>query len=162
MSVPLSPAWKMVVFPHNRHEIDTVKRTYSRLGFDRYEFVLDYCGDASHAQHSAWRQSMVSNREPCYWAWNTAIIGWDGAVSPCCMDGMNRIYLGNAAEHGLKAVWQDEPYAALRRGFRHDHYGQEMNPVCRRCIGLPTERQTPRPLIRRPDSEAAASLARTT
>jgi MoaA/NifB/PqqE/SkfB family radical SAM enzyme len=154
--------WKMVIFPHNKHEVEVVKRTYSTLGFDRCEFVLDYCGDASLKQHSTWQNSMVTNREPCYWAWNTAIVGWDGTVSPCCKDGMSRIFLGNAAEHGLKAVWQDEPYAALRRGFRRDHYGESMNPVCRRCVGLSTERQTPRALVPRPTAQAATSRIRPT
>ena len=128
--------WKMVVFPHNAHETDRVRREYKALGFDGYEFVVDH---GSAEQKAAWaeaRAELVARRKPCYWAWNTAVIGWDGDVQPCCIQ-VNQISLGNAsAAGGLRAVWRNEAYQALRQGFSRRRYGEAMHPVCRECLGL--------------------------
>jgi len=127
-------SWKMVVFPHNVHEMERVKRDYLRLGFDQYEFVLDN-ESVDRDAASAKRQRMVAKREPCFYLWNTATIGWDGTAEPCCQQ-LHEVTLGNVADDGLRAVWRSEPYAGLRRGFSRKHYGEDMNPVCQRCIGL--------------------------
>ncbi len=131
--------WKMVVFPHNEHEIETVKRTYSTLGFDRCEFVPDHGSGTAEDLIKAQR-AMVAKRRPCFHAWNTTVIGWNGEVVPCCDNGLafsrSDAALGNAADDGLRAVWQAEPYAKLRAGFNRKHYGKAMHPVCRRCVGL--------------------------
>jgi len=128
--------WKMVLFPHNAHEIPIVRRTWRSLGFDGFEFVFDNQSAASSAIKVQANRDMIAARKPCFWAWNTTVIGWDGDVQPCCQQ-VNEISLGNAAEEDIRTIWRAEPYVRLRAGFARDRYGEDMHPVCRRCVGLP-------------------------
>jgi radical SAM protein with 4Fe4S-binding SPASM domain len=128
--------WKMVVFPHNAHEIPIVVQTWRSLGFDTFEFVLDHQSAAHNAIKVQTNREMVAGRKPCFWAWNTTVIGWDGGVQPCCQQ-VNEIQLGNAVDQDIRTIWRGEPYARLRAGFARDRYGEDMHPVCRRCVGLP-------------------------
>jgi radical SAM protein with 4Fe4S-binding SPASM domain len=132
--------WKMVVFPHNAQEIPIVRRTWRSLGFDAVEFVLDHQSTESNAIKAQANSEMVAGRKPCFWAWNTTVIGWDGGVQPCCQQ-VNEIQLGNAADQNIRTIWRAEPYARLRAGFARDRYGEDMHPVCRRCVGLPAKAQ---------------------
>jgi MoaA/NifB/PqqE/SkfB family radical SAM enzyme len=130
--------WKMVVFPHNAHEVPIVGRTWRLLGFDAVEFVLDHQSAENNAIKAQVNREMVAGRKPCFWAWNSTVIGWDGGVQPCCQQ-VNEIPLGNAAEQNIRTIWQAEPYGRLRAGFARRRYGEDMHPVCRRCIGLPAK-----------------------
>ena len=38
--------------------------------------------------------------------------------------------------HADRAVWNGDYYKQLRHPFGRKRYGVDMNPVCRRCIGL--------------------------
>jgi len=117
--------WKMVVFPHNAHEIPIVVQTWRSLGFDTFEFVLDHQSAASNAIKVQANREMVAGRKPCFWAWNTTVIGWDGGVQPCCQQ-VNEIHLGNAVDQDIRTIWRGEPYARLRAGFARDRYGEDM------------------------------------
>lgn len=127
--------WKMVVFPYNQHEVKTAKLTAKSLGFDTTEFVLDYDGAESAAQKALANERMVKKRKPCFWIWNTATIGWNGSVQACCKQ-VNSIELGNAFDDDIRSIWTSERYATLRAGFNPKKYGNEMNLICKKCIGL--------------------------
>jgi len=126
--------WKMVVFPHNAHEVQLVRDTHGSLGFDGYELVPDK-DSRDHVDVEKAQRKMIAQRKPCFHPWNTTVIGWDGSVEPCCKQ-LNSIKLGDAADAGLLSVWRSDRYAALRAGFDRKGYGDKMHPVCRRCIGL--------------------------
>jgi MoaA/NifB/PqqE/SkfB family radical SAM enzyme len=130
--------WKMVVFDHNRADVAMVKQRWRSLGFDGYEFVLD--NQSSESLELAERTSshLVAERKACYWAWNSAVVNWNGQVQPCCLPAARDIPLGNAAqtEGGLLDVWRSEPYAQVRGGFARKNYGDTMHPVCRECLGV--------------------------
>jgi MoaA/NifB/PqqE/SkfB family radical SAM enzyme len=125
--------WKMVVFPYNAHEVEIAKRTAKTLGFDAFEFVADNTGPEFRAEADEKNRKLTSARKPCFWAWNTAVVRWDGAVQACCW---NKDPLGNAADQGLRDVLRSEPYRQLRRGFARTAYGESMHPTCRTCLGL--------------------------
>lgn len=119
--------WKFIIFDHNKHEVDVARAQYRELGFDGVEFNLDHDG-VDYEQVAETPENAV---KPCYWAWNTATIGWDGDVQPCCKQ-MNRLSMGNAST-SLKSVWNNEAYNALRASFR-DKSGNSLNDVCRSCL----------------------------
>jgi MoaA/NifB/PqqE/SkfB family radical SAM enzyme len=151
--------WKMVIFPHNAHEVPIAKRRAKALGFDACDFVIDNTGPEFAATLAEKNRKMVAARKPCFWAWNTAVIRWDGTVQACCW---NKVPLGNAADQGLRDVWRSEPYRQLRRGFARRNYGQSMASDCRRCLGLeaPTEHVVAEPTLRRPPGEPVAIQGR--
>jgi MoaA/NifB/PqqE/SkfB family radical SAM enzyme len=124
--------WKFVVFPHNQHEVDQVRRSYRELGFDAYELVPDRNNPALEAGRRRYRANLARSGRGCYWLWHNMIIQWDGGVRPCCTtrDG---VVLGNAIEDGAAAVWRGEAYRAMHAGFSDP---DAMVDVCRRCLGM--------------------------
>jgi MoaA/NifB/PqqE/SkfB family radical SAM enzyme len=128
--------WKMVVFPHNEHEVEVAKRTWRSRGFDGFETVLDYDSAESQALSRRVNSRLVEKRKPCFWAWNSSVLRWDGEVQPCCVPNSG-IHLGNAREDGLLTVWRSDAYVSLREGFDRSTYGETMHPGCRRCLGVP-------------------------
>jgi radical SAM protein with 4Fe4S-binding SPASM domain len=126
----------MVVFPHNRHEVSIVRETWKSLGFDGCEFIPDNADQATPTNQA--RRLLAQDKKPCWWAWNTSVVGWDGTVEPCCQQ-RKEIPLGDARSDGLRSVWKSAAYERLRSGFDRKTYGETMNPVCRRCLGLSEE-----------------------
>lgn len=120
--------WKFIEFPHNSHEVKLAKTSRKSLGFDGIEFDIDHDSNAAVAEQTDGRSV-----KPCFWAWNTATVAWNGDVQPCCKQ-MGGISLGNASD-GLDAVWGSDAYAAFRKSFTQGD-GADLDPVCRRCMGL--------------------------
>jgi MoaA/NifB/PqqE/SkfB family radical SAM enzyme len=127
--------WKMVIFPHNAHEVDEARATFRSLGFDAFETVLDFDSAESKAIDRTHKRRLVDRRRACYWAWNNSVLRWDGEVQPCCVPNSG-IRLGNARDDGLLSVWRSESYVNLRKGFSKRGYGDAMHAGCRRCLGL--------------------------
>ena len=129
---------KMIIFPHNQHEVPVAKKRWRALGFDAVEFDMDHGALAAAGADVVNKKRMVRKKKPCFWAWTAPVIGWDGDVQPCCKQ-MNQISLGNAVTHNLKSIWRGDNFASLRAGFSFKNYGTDMHPVCRQCVGLGDE-----------------------
>lgn len=125
--------WKFIVFDYNKHEVEIVKKQYKSLGFDSYEFVSNFQGDLSKNTKDIYNKSMIKNKKPCYWLWNTIVIRWDGTILPCCSS--LQFNLGNAIEENIKKIWNNEKYKTLREGFSKKRYGLKMHPLCIKCFG---------------------------
>lgn len=141
--------WKFIVFDHNRHEVDIVRRTFRERGFDAFELVANH-GDDDAAQRTT-RAATLAGHEPGYWPWNKMVIRWDGTTQPCCEDTSIRV--GNAAERGARAIGRGDGYAALRAGFSRRRYGAHMHPDCARCLAggpIPSNLPPTPPLVSRP------------
>jgi radical SAM protein with 4Fe4S-binding SPASM domain len=117
--------WKFVIFEHNKHEVEQVRRTYKDLGFDAYEMVPDNRG----ASIQAARRKRL--KKSCFWPWHTMMIDWDGRIAPCCTH--HDFELGNAIENDVSLIWTSEKYVNLREGLR-DH--SKMHPTCKGCLGI--------------------------
>lgn len=127
--------WKFIMFSHNLHEIPDAKRNVRAWGFDGIEFDVDHDSDAGlHEQvtTSTSVQHDLVTPKPCYWAWNTSTITWDGDVQPCCKQ-MGEISLGDVAA-GFSTVWNADPYQNLRASFSKT--SSELNETCKRCMGF--------------------------
>jgi MoaA/NifB/PqqE/SkfB family radical SAM enzyme len=117
--------WKFVIFEHNKHEIDQVRKTYKDLGFDSYEMV-------PNGRDSSLRTAKRKvRRKSCFWPWHTMIINWDGKVAPCCLN--TDFGLGNAFESSTSILWTSPEYVSLREGLR-DH--SKLHPTCRVCLDI--------------------------
>jgi radical SAM protein with 4Fe4S-binding SPASM domain len=125
--------WKMVVFDHNRHELQIQQATYRSLGFDEIESVPDHYSDETKNRRAASNKSMIERKSGCWWLWHTIVVTSDGNISPCC--NHDQFGLGNALD-GIQVAWRSAPYQALRRAFSSERFGQDMHPTCRKCIGL--------------------------
>jgi sulfatase maturation enzyme AslB (radical SAM superfamily) len=68
-------------------------------------------------------------RFPCYRAWLTFTVLWDGRVALCCADFDGKTILGDLRTHTIAEVWNGEAYRATRRAHL-DHGGPE---ICQSC-----------------------------
>lgn len=66
---------------------------------------------------------------PCYRAWLTFTVLWDGRVSLCCADFDGRHILGDLRTSTIKDIWNNEAYVATRRAHL-DHGGPS---ICQSC-----------------------------
>jgi radical SAM protein with 4Fe4S-binding SPASM domain len=130
--------WKFVIFEHNKHEIAAVQSRYRGLGFDAYELVEDYSGEAGKRTLNKHNSNLVRKRKGCYWAWHTTTVRADGVVGPCC-HGHHNFGLGNTRTENLRDVWRGDNYAKLRRGFQ-TMQAADLHPVCAQCLGVETTR----------------------
>lgn len=128
--------WKMVIFDHNRCDMEAQATTYRDLGFDNYVRVIDRHSAEALSIADRQNRKMVENRSACFWLWNTMVIASKGEVYPCCNG--EEFELGNAIEKGVRTVWRGPAYQALRLAFTTRTYGKDMHPVCSKCIGLET------------------------
>lgn len=128
--------WKFVIFDHNRHEIEIVKKQYKSLGFDSYELGFDFRSGLIKRTSKSYKKNMVNNKKPCYWLWHTMIIKWDGSVLPCCKVSHDKFNIGNAVRDDIVKIWRNNRYKALRNGFSKKNYGKSMHPICKRCMRI--------------------------
>ena len=127
--------WKFIEFEHNKNEIEMLSRLYKDLGFDSYEIMCDNRSKNYKDVTEKDNKNMIEAKKTCYWLWNTITVRWDGSVRPCCTFS-DEINLGNAIENDIKKIWQSQKYKSLREGFNKKYYGQKMESMCKRCIGM--------------------------
>jgi MoaA/NifB/PqqE/SkfB family radical SAM enzyme len=71
-----------------------------------------------------------NNPRGCDWPHHGAYLSYRGESMPCCMVSTpDRIKLGNMAEQGVAAVWNNLPYRAFRAALASD----DPPEVCRGC-----------------------------
>lgn len=68
-------------------------------------------------------------RFPCYRAWLTFTVLWDGRVSLCCADFDGSHILGNLNTDSIAGIWNNELYRQTRR----DHLDHGGPSVCQSC-----------------------------
>jgi radical SAM protein with 4Fe4S-binding SPASM domain len=126
--------WKMVIFPHNKHEIPVQESSYRSLGFDAFERVIDNMSAEYLELIATSNRKIVEKKRPCFWLWNTAVINARGDVYPCCTH--EQFGLGNAITTDFRDIWTGQKYRELRAAFSRDAFGENMHHYCAKCIGL--------------------------
>lgn len=132
----------MVVTADNAGEIEDLRNLARKLGADTVRYS-SYCiayengapADMSASKSLLGRYDKVWRRQakiPCAWAWNRAIINWDGSVIPCAFHHEGKIVLGNVFQESFRSIWNG-PKA---REFRSKLLKQKVDlPICRDCPG---------------------------
>lgn len=122
--------WKFIIFDHNKHEIDIVKRNYKNYGFDSYEFVSNPTILAVDKR----RSEIIKKKRNCHHLWHMIVIQSDGRINPCC-NGKDYI-IGNAFKTSILKLWNSDRYKEIRSGFKKKNYPKEMHPFCKKCYGI--------------------------
>ena len=122
---------KFIFFQHNKHQYEEAKQLSIKMGFDRFSSVLDWNDPERLSENKA---AIVENRAKkrvCYWPYRTLLVGWDGAVFPCCSCDFT---LGNAIADNIRDVWNNVEYRELRKAVSSGKVTSENSKHCVGCV----------------------------
>jgi radical SAM protein with 4Fe4S-binding SPASM domain len=133
--------WQFLVFRHNEHEIETVKKMAEKLGVDvvginsafiavdspEYKDWIPLDRKYSRYDLSDTPKTIVgsesflkpSSEAVCNWLWEGVAINWDGTVSPCCGVYLEEEDFGNIlGELKFQQLWNNHHYRTAREFMR--------------------------------------------
>lgn len=135
---------------HNEHQIPAIRQLGKQMGVDNFVVAPIMVNTDSQEDMERWlpasdrhsfydyqtRQDRTLQKvKTCPYLWETCVISWEGAVSPCCWHDDPANDFGNAFAEPLKDIWNNEFYVASRQVFRGEE--GERETVCTRCRGRP-------------------------
>lgn len=141
-------SWQFLVFRHNEHEIEDVKRIGLDLGVDHVGITKAFIGNKEwiplNETFSNYRDDiegeMTSDcfksdgRKICNWPWEAIAINPNGSVSVCCSVEDEKDDFGNAFKNSIMEIWNNEKYKVARRHIRDQSLNKARDyNVCINC-----------------------------
>jgi radical SAM protein with 4Fe4S-binding SPASM domain len=131
----------IIVMEETKTQLAEFREEWTGLGADEI-LLKEYTTWANQSQEfiqlapSEKRDHLAHARRefPCFFMWESVVIGWDGRVVPCCFDYDASVTLGDLNTQSLREIWNSERYVNLRRmelERRND------TPLCRNCNQAP-------------------------
>ncbi len=129
-----------------RHEYYPESKTQTRvsgvlntdISMDDYQnFWKEYVDEVVlvtlEERKDIYNMGMSSKKEEiCYRLWNMIYIWWDGSISPCDIDYLNKLNLGNIQnENTIEDVWNGKRLETVRQ--MHKNCKRELCIPCDRC-----------------------------
>lgn len=136
---------QFIVFKHNEHQIEEIKKLSNILGVDKlslktaqlYEFeegneLMPGLVKYSRYQKDKDGKYKIKGGLPnhCYRSWSGSVITWDGGVVPCCFDKDGDHRFGNIMQSEYKSIMQDKKYKQFLQQILTDRKQIE---ICRNC-----------------------------
>ena len=136
--------WQFIVFAHNEHEVEAIKKEAQKLGVDEVRIKSAQIYDDGNSadwlpKDPKYRrydmdgeklQLKASMTGYCKRLWTNPVVTWDGNVVPCCFDKDAEHQLGNIAEHNFASIWQGEAYQEFRSKIKK---GRQNIDICSNC-----------------------------
>ena len=117
---------QFIVMRHNEHELGSIEALRTRIGADQVRVggVIINVRDVeqrctylptnpafSRYDYENFEDKMFRSAPPCHWLWSSAVVNWDGTVSPCCIFEGPKTDMGNIFKEGsFRAVWNGPVY----------------------------------------------------
>jgi radical SAM protein with 4Fe4S-binding SPASM domain len=118
---------QFIVFGHNEHEVEEVKKLGKEMGVDEVKIksaqIYDFSntdllpGDEKYTRYKSENGSYQIKNElmnHCWRMWSSAVITWDGKVIPCCFDKDAHHQIGTIEEKPFQEIWQSKAYHDFR------------------------------------------------
>ena len=145
-------SWQFLVFRHNEHEIEEVKRIGKDIGVDHIGITKAFIGNKDwiplNEEYSNYKREEIQDdltsqyfKPPqdriCNWPWEAITINPNGSVSVCCSVEDEKDDFGNIFESSFKEIWNNDKYRQARR-FIKDKVKSEKgnNNICIKCKHL--------------------------
>ena len=126
--------WQFLVFRHNEHEIEIVRKMAASLGVDKLGITKAFIGDKDwmptdpnnsiydlkkllNSEESAELTSdfFKPNSRMCNWLWEALVVNANGSVSPCCSVENECDDFGNIFDSGVRKTWNNPDFLSARR-----------------------------------------------
>jgi radical SAM superfamily enzyme YgiQ (UPF0313 family)/MoaA/NifB/PqqE/SkfB family radical SAM enzyme len=146
--------WQFLVFRHNEHEIDSVRKLAAEIGVDKLGVTKAFIGDKSwmptlseysnynleKLRDEATRFEETSdcfkvNNSLCDWPWEALVINSNGSVSPCCSVEDEKDDFGNIFDSGVSKIWNSPDFISARGLIKGKGTAEMLatGNVCRGC-----------------------------
>jgi radical SAM protein with 4Fe4S-binding SPASM domain len=137
--------WQFVVFAHNEHQVEEVRKLGRSLGVDEvkiktaqiYDFEAGNELMPSDKKYSRYEKESngkfrIRNKllNHCWRMWQGCVITWDGKVVPCCFDKDASHRLGDLHKESFSDVWFSEGYSRFRQTILR---GRKSIDICTNC-----------------------------
>lgn len=145
-------SWQFLVFRHNEHEIEEVRRMGNYLGVDHVGITKAFIGNKdwipqnqeySHYQIEKDDNNYTSEyfkesqEAMCNWPWEAIVINPNGSVSPCCSVEDEKDDFGNIFQQPFNEIWNNEKYRVARKYIKDKEINQHRNSnICINCPQL--------------------------
>ena len=145
--------WQFLVFRHNEHEIEEVRRMGKKLGVDHVGITNAFIGDKDwiplNPAYSNYNTEKMDNgdltyehfkiREErfCNWPWEAIAINTNGAVSVCCSVEEEKDDFSNILEQPFEELWNSPEYLTARTHiFKKKQFSPNSKNICVNCRHL--------------------------
>lgn len=136
--------WQFIVFKHNEHELDDMKKLAKEIGVDHlaiksaqlynFEDKADLIPDNEKLSRYIKAEGGVQFKNKllnhCWRMWHSCVLTWDGKIAPCCFDKDASYQLGNLDNSSFKEVWNNAEYRRFRTLVLKSRSNIE---ICRNC-----------------------------
>lgn len=141
-------SWQFLVFRHNEHEIEEVKRIGKDIGVDHIGITKAFIGNKDwiplNEEYSNYKKEEIKDDftsqyfnlpldRICNWPWEAITINPNGSVSVCCSVEDEKDDFGNIFKTSFQDIWNNDKYRQARR-FIKDRIKPEKE-VSNICIG---------------------------
>lgn len=134
---------QFIVFGHNEHEIDEVKKSGKEMGVDEVKIksaqIYDFANESllpAQEKYSRYKKEndsyAIKNTlfNHCWRMWSSAVVTWDGKVIPCCFDKDAHHQIGTVNEKPFKEIWLSSSYHQFRNNVLIDRKSID---ICTNC-----------------------------
>lgn len=126
--------WQFLVFRHNEHEVEQVKKIGKDLGVDSVSITKAFIGNQDwiplNNEYSRYRikKNKVEVTSECFkpaqelycnWPWEEIAINPNGSVSVCCSVEDEKDDFGNIFERPFQDIWNNNLYRQARRFIKY-------------------------------------------
>lgn len=136
--------WQFIVFSHNEHQIDDVKKMALDIGVDElsiktaqiYEFETGNDLIPKNEKYSRYKKNETGYQfknkllNHCWKLWSSCVFTWNGQVVPCCFDKDAHYQLGSINHKSFKEIWQNDAYQKFRSQLIK---GRKHIDICKNC-----------------------------
>jgi len=137
---------QFIVFKHNEHQIDDIKKLAKQKGIDRisikraqiYDFRTGNISIPENNKYSRYKKTKEGTYvlksklyNHCWRSWHSCVITWDGLVVPCCFDKDAFHVSGNISDSSFQEIWKGTPFKQFREHILKNRKGIE---ICTNCI----------------------------
>lgn len=115
------------VYMENNQDIIEFYDTFAHLVDEiTYSPINNMGGEIRGVKPDNWRRKRL-----CIIPFERVYITWDGLLTMCCLDSMNKLIMGDAKKDSIKDIWYGEKYKRYRR--LHKIAMQRKIPMCGKC-----------------------------
>lgn len=137
--------FQFIVFSHNEHQIDEIKKLGKQLGVDEVSIKTAQIYNPENGNELMPRNDQLNRYElgsdgqyhiksdlanHCWFLWHTASITWDNRVVPCCFDKHAKYQMGDTSSQSFREIWRSKRYTNFRQAVLR---GRKNIDICTNC-----------------------------